>query len=256
MFGKDVDGGSGPVTALTLASDGFMYGTTYGGGPNGWGTVYRLEADGSVTILWAMKPGEARALQGRLLQGSDGLLYGTSSFGGATDQGTIFSVATDGSAQRILHSFSGSDGWDGAGGLTEASDGMLYGMTSLGGANDLGAAFRLARDGSGFTLLHSFSRSRDDGWGPFGELIETSPGVFVGTTALGGRLNAGTVFQMLASGDVTLLHTFTGRTTPAGDVDGKSPYATLTVIGSDTLVGVTQSGGANGVGTAFSLKAN
>ena len=50
----------------------------------------------------------------------------------------------------ILHSFSGSDGFDGAGGLIEASDGHLYGTTSLGGANDLGAAFRIDRDGSNF----------------------------------------------------------------------------------------------------------
>lgn len=255
MFGRDVGGGSGPVTSLTLASDGFLYGTTYGGGPSGRGTVFRLEADGSVTTLWAMGPGEARALQGRLMQGSDGLLYGTSSFGGANERGTVFSLATDGSARRILHSFSGADGWDGAGGVIEAGDGLLYGTTSLGGAFDLGAAFRLARDGSGFTLLHSFTRSRDDGWGPFGELIETSPGVFVGTTALGGRFDAGTVFQMLAGGEVTLLHTFTGRPKPDGKVDGSAPFATLTPLGTETLLGVTQSGGVNGAGTVFKLHA-
>jgi uncharacterized repeat protein (TIGR03803 family) len=255
MFGNDPGGGRAPFAALTLASDGMLYGAAREGGSTGRGTIFRLEADGSVTTLWDFAAGEPGTPGGRLLQASDGLLYGMSSFGGATNQGAIFSLALDGSGHRVLHSFNGADGYDGAGGLIEASDGHLYGMTSLGGANDLGAAYRIDRDGSNFTLLHSFSRARDDGWGPFDELVETSPGVFVATTALGGKENVGTVFQMLATGEVTVLHTFTGATRPGGYVDGSAPFGTLTPIAGHTLIAATTGGGANGAGTVFKISA-
>jgi hypothetical protein len=104
-------------------------------------------------------------------------------------------------------------------------------------------------------LLHSFSRARDDGWGPFDELIETSPGVFVGTTALGGKADVGTVFQMLATGEVTVLHTFTGAARPGGYVDGSAPFGTLTPVNGHMLLGTTATGGAEGVGTVFKMSA-
>jgi uncharacterized repeat protein (TIGR03803 family) len=256
MFGKDAGGGRAPLAGLTLASDGMLYGVAREGGSSGGGTVFRLEVDGSVTTLWDFANGEPATPGGRLMQASDGLLYGMTSFGGTSGAGTIFSLALDGSGHRILHSFSGSDGFDGAGGLIEATDGHLYGTTSLGGANGAGAAFRIDRDGSNFVLLHSFSHSRDDGWGPFDELFETSPGVFVGTTAFGGKADAGTVFQMLATGEVTVLHAFTGAARAGGYVDGSAPFGTLTPAGPDSLVGTTASGGAAGAGTVFKMRVN
>ncbi|HEV2391376.1 MAG TPA: choice-of-anchor tandem repeat GloVer-containing protein, partial [Verrucomicrobiae bacterium] len=41
--------------------------------------------------------------------------------------------------------------------LMEGSDGMLYGTTYAGGSNNIGTVFRIAKDGSGFGVLHSLS---------------------------------------------------------------------------------------------------
>jgi uncharacterized repeat protein (TIGR03803 family) len=256
-FGDD-PGGFAPVAALTLASDGKLYGVTLQGGSGpSCGAVFRLDGD-RITSLWDVgrTMGGPCTLGSRLLQASDGLLYGMSSYGGANGDGTIYSVALDGSQQRILHSFTFSDGYDGGGGLIEGTDGSLYGTTNAGGAHNLGVAFRIDREGNNFTVLHSFSGGRDDGANPSGELVETSPGVFVGSAVLGGKSDAGTIFQMLADGKVTLLHTFTGQLRSGGYIDGSRPAAALTRVGTDVLLGVTQDGGANGDGTVFKLRGN
>jgi uncharacterized repeat protein (TIGR03803 family) len=246
------------MAELTLASNGMLYGTT-SDSVNLGGTVFRLEADGSVTNLWDFgedNPFDPAASYARLLQASDGLLYGTTSAGGAASEGTIFSLDLDGSVRRILHSFSLPGPRIPKGGVIEASDGHLYGTTSQGGAHDVGTVYRIDREGSNFTTLHVFSKHRDDGAEPLGELVETSPGVFVGTTALGGKANAGTVFQMLATGEFTVLYSFTGSL-GAGEpsLDGAMPQATLTPVNGTTLFGVTARGGAEGIGTVFKLSA-
>lgn len=256
MFGKDADdGGRNPIGALVLASDGFMYGTTFSGGVAGKGTVFRVNADNSVATIWSISgTGAPRAVQGRLLEGSDGMLYGTSAFGGGgKDCGTVFRLAKDGSAAEVLHSFSCTDGYDGFGGVTEGTDGRLYGVTTIGGAGGGGVAFRLDRDGANFVVLYDFKRDNVDGWGPFGELIEASPGVFMGTTDQGGPSGLGTVFQMTDGGTITTLHSFTGAMTPEGYVDGARPTTAVTRLADGSFAGVTQWGGTDNVGTIFRL---
>jgi uncharacterized repeat protein (TIGR03803 family) len=234
--------------------DGMLYGTTLENAFGGAGTVFRLEADGSVTNLWDLDGynGGPAYPWGRLLQASDGLPYGTSISGADLDWGAIFSVAPDGSGHRLLHSFSGSDGCGPQGGLIEASDGHLYG-TSPGGPHDDGVVYRIDRDGSNFTLVHPFSERRD-GSDPHGELVETSPGVFVGTAQKGGKAFVGTVFQMLATGEVTVLHQFTDYLT-GRYWDGYFPMTTLTLVDGNTVFGVTLVGGARFAGTVFKLSA-
>src|SRR5947207_8702323 len=105
------------------------------------------------------------------LDGSDGKLYGTVDLGGgnlATDGGGIFTVDKDGKGYRLIHRFGSSDADDKDSSnlpapIIEASDGALYGVTTFGGAHDLGTVFRLNKDGSGFAVLHEFSGGNSDG---------------------------------------------------------------------------------------------
>ena len=137
----------------------------------------------------------------------------------------------------LLHNFTGTGG-DGASphaGLVEGSDGTLYGTTSGGGSGiGYGTVFRLNKDGSSYTVLHSFTGGPSDGSNPQGGLLEGSDGVLYGTTKEGGSAEeggsagAGTVFKLNkdGSGYVVLLNfQFLNR-------DGYYPAAAL-VEGSD-----------------------
>src|SRR5262249_31151483 len=109
------DGGK-PVAAIVFDSIGNLYGTTWDGGPDGNGTVFRLAPDGSETGLFAFSGGSNGANPGAkvLLQG--GYLYGTTTYGGdngcggGTGCGVAFMLTTDGK-ETVLHAFhGGSDG--------------------------------------------------------------------------------------------------------------------------------------------------
>src|SRR6185369_13784088 len=51
----------------------------------------------------------------------------------------------------------------GSGPLVEATDGLLYGVSSGGGSHGVGVAYKMNRDGSGYTVLHHFARGTGDG---------------------------------------------------------------------------------------------
>jgi uncharacterized repeat protein (TIGR03803 family) len=117
----------------------------------------------------------------------------------------------------IVYRFFGGpkDGAVPTGRLIQGSDDMLYGTTPLGGAVGCGTVFRIAPDGSGFTLLHSFTGAPTDGASPADDLIQSADGTLYGTTETGGSLDRGTVFQMAPDGsDFTLLHNFLGGSGP------------------------------------------
>jgi uncharacterized repeat protein (TIGR03803 family) len=73
---------------------------------------------------------------------------------GPTGYGTIYSLSPDGTF-TLLHAFTADEGGP-DGGLTLASDGYLYGVTTGGGQADDGIAYRIALDGSGFGVVKNF----------------------------------------------------------------------------------------------------
>lgn len=94
------------------------------------------------------------------------------------------------------------------------------------------------------TSLHSFNRAVE-GANPWSALIQGSDGDFYGTTEAGGDLSCsylttlsgcGTVFKMDGTGNVTVLHSFTGA-------DGIYPTTNLTLAKDGSLYGTTSYGG-------------
>ena len=63
-------------------SDGNFYGTTSSSGTNGYGTVFKISANGALTSLYSFTGGNdgANPYAG-LVQGSDGYFYGTTLLG-------------------------------------------------------------------------------------------------------------------------------------------------------------------------------
>jgi len=240
--------GSNPRAALVEGADGNFYGTTYNGGggqTNGFsygaGTVFKITPSGTETVLYSFTgTSDGANPAAALVQGSDGNLYGTASSGGSVGGGTIFEITPAG-AESVFYQF-GSNQNDGAGpraALVQGGDGNLYGTTSGGGSNGLGAVFKITAAGTE-TLLHSFAGSPNDGASPEAAMVQGSDGNLYGTTYSGGSQNNGTVFRITPAGAETVLYSFGTNLN-----DGANPQAAL-VQGSDgNFYGTTYSGGGS-----------
>jgi uncharacterized repeat protein (TIGR03803 family) len=201
------------------------------------------------------------------VQGIDGNLYGTTYSGGANVVGgTVFKVTPEGKLSAI-HSFCSQtncpDGAQPFAGLVQASDGNLYGTTSVGGIGQscpvqggCGTIFKITPSGK-LTTLYSFCAQANcaDGSNPVSTVVQATDGDFYGTTVAGGNSQClangcGTVFKISRAGKFTTLYEFCSQTNCA---DGANPYAGL-IQGSDSnLYGASQFGGINGGGTVFKI---
>ena len=83
--------GAGPYAGLVL-SGSTLYGTTFGGGVTGNGTLFAINTDGSgFTSLYSFTGGSDGADPQSDLVLSGNTLYGTANSGGASGNGTVFS---------------------------------------------------------------------------------------------------------------------------------------------------------------------
>jgi uncharacterized repeat protein (TIGR03803 family) len=242
-----------PGGGLTTAGP-TLYGMTQGGGTIAEGTVFKLNADGTgFGLLHSFTGGlnDGNTPNGSLtLSGST--LYGMTQGGGTvTGGGTVFQLGADGTGFGLLHRFTGT-ATDGRGplGSLALSGPALFGMTSQGGTANLGTVFSVNADGTGFTLLHSFTGGPADGQTPSFSAPILSGSAVYGMTAGGGTAGLGAVYRMNADGTgFSLLHSFVAATG-----DGWQPYGSLTLVGS-TLYGMTRQGGG-GAGTIFEMNAD
>jgi uncharacterized repeat protein (TIGR03803 family) len=244
-FGNTGDG-TDPAGGLIADSQGNIYGTTYLGGPGGYGTVFRLAPGGGYKQLYSFTGGaDGGYPSGTLTRDSNGNLYGTAD-AGPNGVGIVFRVRPGGK-KTTLYAFTG--GADGArpnsAHLVLDTQGNLYGTTSQGGPNNHGVIFKLTPGGKE-TVLHSFTR--DDGDAPEAGLVADADGNFYGTTSGGGGHLAGTVFKCTPQGELTVLYSF------AGGSDGSDPIAGVILDKAGDLFGTTSSGGdSNDDGTVFGL---
>jgi uncharacterized repeat protein (TIGR03803 family) len=240
--------GATPYAGLIEDAAGDLYGTTYNGGANGGGTVFKLTPSGNGY--------------------TESVLYN-------------FCSQSQGSAAC-------TDGVNPQAGVIQDSSGNLYGTTNLGGtgvplvdgAYAYGTVFMLAPSGSGYNyaVLYNFCPPSStafctDGAAPNAALIEDASGNLYGTTVLGGTgthalecagLGCGTVFKLSpnSGGYVeTVLYNFCSQG-GSNCTDGAYPYgAGLIEDASGNLYGTTSAGGVNscdnpGCGTVFRLAPN
>jgi uncharacterized repeat protein (TIGR03803 family) len=263
-FGSSPVDGQEPMGGLVL-SGGTLYGTTYQGGVSpGYGTVFKLNADGTgYTNLYSFRgygstDGEAPEA-GLVLSGSR--LYGT------TAGGTVFEVSTNGTGFAVIAN--GSDGAKPQAGLV-LSGSTFYGTTAAGGLSGNGTVFRVNTNGTSFTTLYAFTAStydpvsggytNSDGSTPRGSLV-LSGSTLYGTASGGGGADAGTIFKINTDGtSFATLCAFTASTyDPVSrgytNADGARPYASLLLAG-DTLYGTASAGGGGHSGTVFQINTN
>jgi len=145
FFGAPNDG-SDTVSSLTADSNGNLFGVTAGGGAHNFGTVFKIDAGGSESLLYSFGGGADGATPdaGVVLDGS-GNLFGTTMAGGdsacANGCGTVFMLTQDGNKTTLgsLLEHQGSA----AGGLFMNKHGTLIGVAAQGGANGQGTVFRI-----------------------------------------------------------------------------------------------------------------
>ncbi|HEY7099614.1 MAG TPA: choice-of-anchor tandem repeat GloVer-containing protein [Terriglobales bacterium] len=213
--------GKEPTGGLVRDAAGNLYGTTRNGGAYGTGGVFKVERTGTFSMLYSFcsQPSCADgSLPSGLIRDPAGNLYGIAEIGGAhNNTGVVFKVDATGN-ETVLYSFCNqplcADGAYPIAGLVGDAAGNLYGVTSAGGANNLGVVFKLDSTGT-FTVLYSW----DAGVTPYGLIPSTlsrdAAGNLYGTTRYGGDFTCdfrgcGTVYKIDASGTETLLHTFIG----------------------------------------------
>ena len=191
------------AAALVRGNDGNFYGTTAWGGNIGsfhlgFGTIFRLDPDGTFTNLYKFSGGNDGGFPyANLVQGNDGNFYGTTYNGGTNSLGNVFQI-TPGGQFNVLYSFTGgSDGGFPYAGLVQGSDGNLYGTSYLGGTYGFGTVFEITTGGN-LTPLLSFTGAGGlyPGAHPQAPLVQGTDGNFYGVTYGGGAYNDGTVFRL------------------------------------------------------------
>lgn len=170
------------VVVLTL------YGTTWDGGSNGDGTVFKYNVTtGTFTSLYNFAGGSDGANpSGGLLYESGSAIYGMTNHGGSHSDGTFYKLS--GTTETVLYSFgSGSDGKFPVGGLTDDGSGTFYGATTLGGSSNKGTVVKFTPSGGSFTesVVYGFAGGSSDGDTPSAGVVYNGTTVY-GSTQFGG----------------------------------------------------------------------
>lgn len=284
--------GSNPYSSLAMDRRGNLYGVAPFGGYDrcetqngiGCGTAFKLAPHGSgwvFTTLYEFTSGSGGSIPvGTPYIAPDGTIYGTTDGGGNLDCrdsfgdgcGTVFRLRPQPTfcaalscpwINTVLYTFTGgSDGSDPYTGVVLDVAGNVYGTTNAGGASQMGVAYELSPDGSGWSesTIHTFTGGNDGAYPTSTPVLVLGSGTLYGTTRVGGNCPAGgtgcgTVFQLTPAGsgwNETILYNFSGPygaplgglvLDPAGNIYG-SASTPNTVFELSNL---------NGVWTATSL---
>ena len=244
-------GGDPDEGQLVEGLDGTLYGVAATGGANGGGTVFSVGSDGSLVDVHDFGSGSDDGVDpsGPLTLASDGNFYGTTSGGGKLGGGTVFKMTAAGQL-TVLHDFPSKgkkEGIQPMGGVIEGDKGQFYGVTFSGGASNLGTVFALKQTGK-VQILHSFSVADSMAF-PCDSLTIASDRNFYGEAAAckDGKCEGSAIFEVTSKGVFKLLHTFSPTT------DGTMASSPLLLDTNGSFYGLTETGGPNGGGTAYSL---
>ena len=242
--------GSDPQAGIVQTNDGNFVGTTVGG----MGTLFKMDAFGRFGTIHVFQGTDGANPHAPLTLTPDGEMYGTT-MNGLAGWGGVYRLDPSG-ALTVIKTFIPSDrGTEGEGATphsplirvtdTPSAEGVLYGVTTRGGKDDLGTIYAIDANNVVRTLKHF---SGFDGALPFESLIELDHHLY-GTTTRGGATDNGTIFRIDPSGaNFTVIHNF-------GVADGTRPEAPLMAL-NGVLFGTTSTGGRFGMGTAFRVDAS
>lgn len=190
--------GSRP-SGLIEASDGKLYGALQYYGPNGRGSIYRMDKNGSnFQLIFSHSSGaDEYAITGDLIEDASGTLFGVFQHGITATAGGVFKINKDGTGFQIIQSFA----W----GTVNCSSGLtlsgttLFGSSRFGGSQNGGSVFRIDTDGTNFQVIKEFDPALDGSY-PEGKLLIASNDSIYGVTNYGGLNGFGTLYRMHKNG--------------------------------------------------------
>lgn len=242
LYNASVDGLQ-PEYTLSQGFDGKLYGVTFYGGLNNLGIMFQYDPSTATCVKkmdFTAASGRTRSL---MKQAPDGKFYYFAE-GGVAGRIVQYDPVTNISVTKIEFN-TGPNGKNPTGKLTRANNGKFYGMTPLGGVNNLGVLFEYD------PVTHTFSKKIDfagstNGSKPNGSLLLASDGKLYGMTELGGTSNQGVLFQY-----DPITNAYSKKIDFVAATKGSSPKGTLMQASDGKLYGMTYGGGANNKGTLF-----
>lgn len=258
-FGGSSDSASEPNGGLTFDSAGNLYGTTYYGGQNDYGTVFQLKSKSghwSSRVLHSFNNNEKDGFypQSAVVLDSAGNVYGTTPEGGPANGGIVYELVVGSTGQyteRILHSFANplNQVANSSQPLIFDSVGDLYGVSMVGGKNNFGLAFELTPQTGGswkYKVLWSFGGV--SGNYPRSNLLFDSAGNLYGT-ANSGDNGFGTLYEL----SPTASGTWTEKSLAAFDTFGYAEYPTGNIAfdAAGDIYGTSFDGGPSNLGTVW-----
>jgi uncharacterized repeat protein (TIGR03803 family) len=276
---SDPGGAVAPISNLISDAAGNLYGTAFYGGANGDGMVFELSPQSGGWQLSILHSFNYDGVDGvwptaGVVFDAAGNLFGTAQFGGTGQCGLLgcgvvfeLSPAGDGSwTERIIHQFSGPDGFQAHAGVILDAGGNLYGTTANGGLYSQGTVYELSPGANHhwtYHMLHDFT-GLSDGGVPYGGVILDGTGNLYGMASQGGGSSAnckygcGVVFAINApkggARSGTVLHYFARNDDGSvNNSDGWYPQGGLIFDEAGNLYGSASEGGINHSGVVFEL---
>lgn len=250
-FVSSSSNGSGPNGDLMQASNGRLYGMTRLGGASNQGVIFEYDLG---TSTYTKKIDLANATTGgnplgTLMQVNTGKVYGLTTSGGANLGGVLFHyvVSSNTFVKRADLNAAPNGGYIN-GGLTMASNNLIYGLGFSGGANNVGVIFEYNKTTN--TYAKKIDLQTSTGSLPYGSLLNASNNKLYGLTSGGGASSLGTLFEYDPS-----TNTYSKKADFNGNTStqlGGAPYGSLVEYsGNGKLYGITKQGGSNNQGTIF-----
>ncbi|HWY98171.1 MAG TPA: choice-of-anchor tandem repeat GloVer-containing protein, partial [Bacteroidia bacterium] len=241
--------GDSPSGDLLQATDGQLYGMTWGGGTTGGGVLFRLNPVTQKDSVLLNFGASATQTLNSILTASNGLMYGLTYAGGTFDYGTLFNYNPTTGKDSVLINFNGTNGANPDGALIQASNGLLYGLTENGGAYNFGTLFSFNTVTGKANTLYSFNDT--SGGNPYGSLIQASDGSLYGGTLSGGVNFSGVLFNYnLISSNYNDLFDFV---LDPGISYSCGPDGSLIQAADGLLYGVQYEGGKDSSGMLFNF---
>lgn len=250
-FGANAGDPRNPYAGVYEGTDGRLYGTTRLGGNANDGTLYAFDPTlAALTVLYEIPNNlQGYSPSGAVVENGTGEFLSFCDAGGYTGSGTFFKYDLTAGFEVIAHLEDyqvGANPW--YGGVLQASNGKVYGLTDKGGTDNRGVIFEYDFQMDTIVAVHHFDDFNvTNGEEPVCGLIEASNGLLYGMTEYGGVNDRGTIYSFDPNTYVlNVVHSFDQATT------GKSPQATeLMQASNGKLYGVAQDGGINDLGTLF-----